>query len=100
MTESIEISLDRKLRPLIPKFFARRADELGELKAALRAKDFTVLARIGHTLRGSASSYGFGQLAQLGGRIEEAAKSRDTAALASLAVELEGDLGRTKVRYV
>ena len=100
MTEPIDIAVDRNLRPLMPKFFAVRKDELGRIKAANAAGDFLALKRIGHTLHGTASSYGFFRLGEIGSQVEAAAGARDTSAIALLVTELEDHLERVRVRYV
>lgn len=100
MTEPIDIAVDGKLRPLMPKFLARRAEELAHMKAALAAGDLAQLERIGHTLRGSAGSYGFDQLGEIGKRIEAAAKAHDAAELTRLVADAEDHLARAKVRFV
>ena len=100
MTDPIDIAVDRGLRPLMPKFFAVRGEELKRVKAALAAADFASLERIGHTLHGTASSYGFTRLGEIGRQVETAAKARDAAAITLLAAELEDHLGRARVHYV
>lgn len=100
MTEPIDIAVDRSLRPLMPKFFAVRGEEPGRMKAALAAGEFTSLERIGHTLHGTASSYGFARLGEIGRHIEAAAKARDAATIRLLVVEMEDHLDRARIRYV
>ena len=100
MAEPIDIAVNGKLRPLIPKFLARRMEELAQMKAALAAGDRARLERIGHTIRGSAGSYGFDALAEIGKRIEAAARAGDAAALARLVAEADDHLAWAKLRYV
>ncbi|MDH4261237.1 MAG: Hpt domain-containing protein [Gammaproteobacteria bacterium] len=100
MTEPIDIAISRKLRPLMPKFLAVRSEELAKMKAALAAGDIASLERHGHTLYGTASSYGFSRLGEIGKGIEAAAQAGEATALARLVAELEDHLARARIRYV
>jgi HPt (histidine-containing phosphotransfer) domain-containing protein len=56
------------------KYLARRARDAEDLAVSLEAGQFDVLARIGHQLKGNASTYGYEQLAELGRKMEHAAE--------------------------
>jgi hypothetical protein len=53
--------------------------------------------RIGHSLSGTASSYGFAAIAALGEAVDAAAAAGDAAQLAALAESLEQYLARVQV---
>lgn len=58
------------------KYKERRARDATDLSASLDAGQFGVLARIGHQLKGNASTYGYEELAELGRKMEHAADEK------------------------
>lgn len=77
------VKVDPLIAPLVPDYLKNRAADVQKLEAALAARDFGVLRKIGHNLRGSAGAYGLPPLSDIGARIEEAAVAQDLGAVAS-----------------
>jgi HPt (histidine-containing phosphotransfer) domain-containing protein len=77
------VQADPLVRPLVPDYLKNRANDVQRLKDALAAKDFPVLRKIGHNMRGSAGAYGLPPLSEIGGRIEDAALAQDAGAIAA-----------------
>jgi hypothetical protein len=94
--EEILVKIDRKLAVLAPKFLAdcRRMPE--ELRGAIESGNIAVARGIGHSLWGTASSYGFDGIGSLGEEIERAARAGDIAALRQLAERLDSYLARVR----
>lgn len=65
------------------------ADKLLALKKAAETHDFDAISRIGHQLKGSGRSYGFHEISELGGRIEQIGLDRRTALLDFMLVEFK-----------
>jgi HPt (histidine-containing phosphotransfer) domain-containing protein len=82
------VQADSLVLPLVPGYLANRAVELPKLDAALAARDFPLLRKIGHNLRGSAGAYGLPPLSLIGAQIEDAAVAQDAGAIAPLLDEL------------
>lgn len=80
---------DETGRRLLCRYLERRRTELDDLRRALAARDFQLIARIGHNLRGSGSAYELGRISQIGGRLEEAAGRPGETALAGIIADLE-----------
>jgi signal transduction histidine kinase/CheY-like chemotaxis protein/HPt (histidine-containing phosphotransfer) domain-containing protein len=59
---------------LIPSYLERRTQELIQMEELIKKKDLKTLARIGHQLKGSAKSYGFEELGNLGSDLEVASQ--------------------------
>lgn len=59
---------------LIPSYLDRRQKEVEQMKEYITNNDLKNLLRIGHQLKGSAKSYGFEELGDLGSKLEELAK--------------------------
>ena len=74
-TERIEVRVTGELRTLIPRFLANREADVLQLEKALKQRDFEVLRRIGHILKGAGGGYGFADISTIGDAIERAAKS-------------------------
>lgn len=69
-------------------YIERRKNDLPLLQESIEKTDFNTLQRIGHQLKGNGLTFGFEELAQLGEKLEAAAKSQDAARSAQLAQEL------------
>lgn len=59
------------------KYIQRRADDVAACKAALEAKDYSVMENIGHKLKGNGLTFGYPELAELGKDLELAAVNKD-----------------------
>lgn len=59
---------------LIPSYLERRSKEIEQMKEYVSNKDLKNLVRIGHQLKGSAKSYGFEELGDLGNELEKLAQ--------------------------
>jgi HPt (histidine-containing phosphotransfer) domain-containing protein len=91
------VQADPLVLPLVPGYLANRSAELPKLDAALAAKDFKMLRKVGHNMRGSAGAYGLPPLSEIGARIEDAAQKQDTAALAPALDDMRRFLQSVKV---
>lgn len=89
----VDPAQDPKIRALRPTYLANRAADVEKLAAALAAADWETAGRIGHSVKGTAASYGFDALEPLARAIEGTANARDAAgleaAVAAFVAELE-----------
>lgn len=67
----------KRLEKLMPKFLDHQNKNLENLELNFAAKNFHEIARIGHIIKGSAGSYGFDELTDIGNAIEMAAKNQN-----------------------
>ncbi len=74
---------------LVPAYLERGAAELLILEDALRGGNLPAIQRNGHNLRGSGSGYGFSEIAEIGRRMETAAKDGSQSEIRSCLVELK-----------
>ena len=72
-----ELKVDPIVAPLVPDYLKNRAADLQRLTEALAGKDFAVLRKVGHNIRGSAGAYVLPPLSAIGARIEDAAQAQD-----------------------
>lgn len=77
-TKSIEVIIDKELEDLIPDYLGNRKKEIAALTELFLKKDLPQIQAIGHKLRGSAGSYGFSELSEIGKELEEKAKVSDS----------------------
>jgi HPt (histidine-containing phosphotransfer) domain-containing protein len=92
----ISVRIDPLLAPIVPKFLERCRQTVVEFQDAVRSGDFTGARRIGHALHGTASSFGFDEMAGIGKEIEQAARDRDADSLRTLAVRLDTHVARVQ----
>lgn len=91
------VQADPLVLPLVPGYLANRAADLSKLDAALAARDFPVLRKLGHNMRGSAGAYGLPPLSEIGARIEDAAQKQDLAAIKPAVDDMRRFLQSVKV---
>lgn len=64
-------SIDSVIRPLIPMFLEQSQLRISGLLEAVTSGDYTSVKKIAHTMKGSASSYGFAVMATAARDIED-----------------------------
>ena len=79
--------LDPAIRALLPNYIRRRESDVETIAQLISQEDFQEVGRLAHNMRGSGAAYGFPQITELGGLIEDAAKKKDLEALHKLATE-------------
>jgi HPt (histidine-containing phosphotransfer) domain-containing protein len=92
----ISVRIDPLLAEIVPKFLERCRSTVVEFREAVRSGDLGAARRIGHALHGTASSFGFEEMAELGREIEHAAKAGDAGALRDLAERLDDHVARVR----
>jgi HPt (histidine-containing phosphotransfer) domain-containing protein len=94
--EPIMVRVDPMLAELVPKFLSRCRQTVEEFRGAAQSGDLTTARRIGHSLFGTASSFGFDEMAAIGREIEQAAKLGDSEELKKLAERLDAHVARVR----
>lgn len=61
------------------QYIERRQSDLQSCLEAIQKNEFGTLERIGHQMKGNATSFGFDDLAVIGENLETAAKNQDLA---------------------
>ena len=70
------------LAELVPRYLARKTEQITEVLRSFSENDFDSVRRFGHNLRGTAAGYGFPRMEEIGCRLESAAQRRDRASIA------------------
>ncbi len=68
---------DSDIADLAKRFLERRREDMDSLRTLAEERNFEELRRLGHNLKGSGRSYGFGRLSDFGATLEKAARSQD-----------------------
>ena len=99
MPDKLVVSVDPQIAALVPRFIRNREADVGRIRAALAGADFELIRVAAHAMKGAGGGYGFPEISRLGAAMEEGARQRDAAAIASLLASLEAYLGRIEVNY-
>ena len=84
MSDSHPYDIAKELRTTYVKSLA---DKMAQLSEAIHTKNYAVIMRLGHQLKGSGSSYGLPQVSELGARMEDAGENRMACDLGPLLAE-------------
>lgn len=82
-----EPSMDGCVRPLVTRFLQNRTNELPQMAEAYENRDYFLLERIGHNLKGAGTSFGFPEITVVGANLEDASRHRDPDRLGTLLAE-------------
>lgn len=68
----------------LEKYIERRRVDLENCKQALEKKDFEVLARVGHQIKGNAATFGYEELGEIAIALEEQALAKHSENLSKI----------------
>lgn len=98
-TSDMEVRVDTDLADLIPDYLSSRESELKKLNEAILKDDFALIQSLGHKLRGSAGSFGFDQLSEVGKELEENGKVQNRGNIEKALNDYQHYLKKVKVIY-
>lgn len=84
--------LDPEIEDLLPVFVAARQNDIASLEHLCSTQNYPVIARIGHTIRGSGGSFGFPAISTLGNLLQQAARAENDAQIVVLVAHLRTHL--------
>lgn len=99
ITADIHVTVDKELEELIPEYLNKRKSELLELKKHFEQHNYSSIQAIGHKLRGSAGSYGFSELSEVGKEFEEKARIMDSTSVKNALMRYEHYLNKVRIRF-
>lgn len=62
---------------IMNRYFERRKRDLDECIEHLKSGDLRFIEKVGHQLKGNGVTFGYPELSEIGGELEEAAQSGD-----------------------
>jgi len=77
--EKIPITVESWLKPVIPAYLEKRRGDVAKLRFALDQGDYATIRTLGHQMAGSGAGYGFAEITEIGGTLEESALAGDAA---------------------
>ncbi len=99
-SDRIVVQVDAEIQEAIPFFFELRKKNIADIMTALDGKDYDMVKRLGHNIKGSGGSYGFDEVSRIGLDLEKAALEQNDNAMRNLTGELEDYLARVEIVYV
>ena len=90
------VQVDPRIADLVEGFLDGTRREIALARGALEARDLDRLRLSAHTLRGSASSYGFDAVARLGDLLEHAARNGDVESAQHVVARLSDYIARVQ----
>jgi HPt (histidine-containing phosphotransfer) domain-containing protein len=95
--EKIKINVPEYAVQLIPNFMENREKDIKKINESLDKGDFETIERLGHSMKGSGSIYGFDGITELGKAIEMSAKEKNLEGIKNNISELKDYLGRVEI---
>ncbi|MCH7678545.1 Hpt domain-containing protein [candidate division KSB1 bacterium] len=99
MSEKVIVYVDSDLEELVPEFIENRYEDIEKINAWLDSNEMGEIQRLGHSMKGSGGGYGFHELTNLGGELEQAAMRGDKGEIDDLNKKLAQYLKVVKVVY-
>lgn len=81
MSSKYTVILEKDLEELAKKYLSRKNEEIHSLYGLLKKNEFQGIETIGHKIRGTAGSYGFELLGEIGKNIESHAIQNNQLAI-------------------
>ncbi|KYG63734.1 hypothetical protein AZI86_12990 [Bdellovibrio bacteriovorus] len=77
------------------KYLQRRTTELAQIRSSLLSQpDWDLVKKVGHQIKGNASTFGFAQLTEFGKNLEVAAAQGDVLQAQQISEKLEQEVQR------
>ncbi|QJT07901.1 response regulator [Oceanidesulfovibrio marinus] len=92
-----DVVVPDEVADLIPMYLESLHADIAAMHEALASDDLDAVRRLGHSQKGSAPSYGFDHVAELGADIQKAAESGDRDATAALVAELDNYVRNARI---
>ena len=97
--EKIIVHVDVDLKPIIPRFFELRHEDIDAINKNLEKNDYETIMRLGHSMKGAGGGYGFDYISEIGAAIERVAKEKNREDIRKWADELSVYLEKVEVVY-
>jgi HPt (histidine-containing phosphotransfer) domain-containing protein len=98
--EHIIVQISSELKALIPKYLDNRRKDIEKVEMLLLEDNMESLRILGHTLKGSGTSYGFTGITALGERIEIAAKEGNKRNIDEARKELQQYIDTVQIVFI
>lgn len=96
----ITVEVDRDLEDIIPKFLENTRDDIDAIRNALSESNMDEARRLGHSMKGYGSGYGFDYISSVGLAIEQNAKEGHGENITGQLDSLISYLSKVKIKYI
>ncbi len=97
-TRKKEVRINAEIRELIPGFLKNTQEEISSLRDAVSEKNYEMIRRLGHRIKGACLCYGFEEMGEIGRQIESAGKD-DLQSVQSLVNEIASYMDHVEIVY-
>ena len=94
------VCVSKDLEALMPLFLSTRQADLARLETGLADRDFGLIVRTGHSMKGAGGAYGFDAVSRMGDLIERAALMQDDAGVRTQLAAFRHYMTNLQVRLV
>jgi len=95
--DKIKVNVPSYAVQLVPNFLKNREKDIKEVENSLKRKDFETIERVGHSMKGSGSIYGFDGISEIGKSIESSAKNKNSEEIQDNLSKLKNYLNRIEI---
>ena len=95
--QTLIVYVEPDVEDLIPGYIQNRHHDVEKLQGLLQQGDFEAIRIVGHRIRGSAISYGFERLSQMGKQLESAARAKESGEIERLTSDIRSYLACIKI---
>ena len=95
--DKIKVNVPSYAVQLIPNFLKNREKDIKAVENSLKTKDFETIERVGHSMKGSGSIYGFDGISEIGKHIESSAKNKNSEEIQDSLSKLKNYLNRIEI---
>jgi len=94
------VVVSKDLEALIPLFLSTRRTDLAKLETGLANRDFGLIVRTGHSMKGAGGAYGFDAISRMADLIERAALREDEGGVRTQLAAFRHYMANLQVRLV
>lgn len=97
--DKIKVALNNEFKNIIPRYLENREHNIIAILEWLELRDYEKIRVLGHSLKGSGTSYGFTRISEIGHQLELSSQKRDHAAIIENVQHLKDYLTRIQITY-
>jgi signal transduction histidine kinase/CheY-like chemotaxis protein/HPt (histidine-containing phosphotransfer) domain-containing protein len=94
----IRVTVEEGMEEAVPAYLEKRRRDLPLYQAALAANDFDSIKSMSHKMKGTGESYGFPQLTEIAGVLEQAAGRGDAFEIEKKLIDLANFMGSVELQ--
>jgi len=97
--KKITVNINSELELIVPRFLELRHEDIESIHGALEHGNFEIITRMGHSMKGSGTGYGFDYISEIGEGIEAAGRAEDAETVRRWVEELSVYIENLEIVY-